>query len=473
MEDETLRLQFGTAATTIGTQWLALQQANGAAKTPHVLAFEAKGRVRRQIRITPKQQEDSALWGGNVQVYDQSGAEPVSESSNAGLWTWGKLNEHNLVEVDEFRPHMPLHNFYEGHAVSNGGNIGNVTLENAEDRVRTVLEACDQLRLVQGLVDMDSSWGGLVHEMMAYVAEECPGAVIMVVGNDWSYPMATDDQDAVFRAEQNVRDRSKIEGRKRINVASSMALLSEVSHLLVPVAMSSGSLPGSRFPQLALNRSSCGDVGTIVDTALELALSAYRGRPAYEILEGFQFNMKVAELAATFPYASDPTLLLQHISKSVSEEVGRNNLTEDPFQNYSLLPAIQQTTSGLNQSYSNKTSYRRLHFRGSFSCNSSMRSALDSFPVSPRDVALCWSDTSPLKLPETYRIRALQSSSVDGISQLALSSRTGEYLSNLAQRAAKSNKRTLYEFTSAGMSPDAPEELASALAVMGDAYFTQ
>ncbi|ETI42359.1 hypothetical protein F443_12484 [Phytophthora nicotianae P1569] len=74
-------------------------------------------------------------------------------------------------------------------------------------------------------MDMDSSWGGLVHEMMAYVAEECPGAVITVVGNDWSYPMATDDLDAVFRAEPNVRDRSKVEGRKRINVASSIALL--------------------------------------------------------------------------------------------------------------------------------------------------------------------------------------------------------------------------------------------------------
>ncbi|ETO71016.1 hypothetical protein F441_12438 [Phytophthora nicotianae CJ01A1] len=38
---------------------------------------------------------------------------------------------------------------------------------------------------------MNLSWGGLAREMMTYVAEVCPGAVIMVVGNDWSYPMAT------------------------------------------------------------------------------------------------------------------------------------------------------------------------------------------------------------------------------------------------------------------------------------------
>ncbi|ETN05747.1 hypothetical protein PPTG_13144 [Phytophthora nicotianae INRA-310] len=314
-------------------------------------------------------------------------------------------------------------------------------------------------------MDMDSSWGGLVHEMMAYVAEECPGAVITVVDNDWSYPMATDDLDAVFRAEPNVRDRSKVEGRKRINVASSIALLSEFLQLLVPVAMSSSSLPSSRFLQLGLNRSGCGDVGRVVATVLELSLSAHRGRPVYEIPEGFQSSMKVVELAATFPYVSDPMRI-------VTKAIGCNNLA-DPPQNYSLFPVIQQTTGGLNESYSNKTSYRRLHFRGSFSCNSSLRSAINSFPVWPRDVALHWSDMSPLKLPETYRIRALQSSSVDGSSQLALSSRTGAYLSNLAQRAAKSDKRTLYEFTRAGMSLDAPEELASVLAAMGDAYFAQ
>ncbi|KAG7386959.1 hypothetical protein PHYPSEUDO_014943 [Phytophthora pseudosyringae] len=471
MEEETLRLQFGTAATTIGTQWLALQQANGVTQMPHVLAFEAKGRVRRQIRATPKQQEEPTTWAGGVQVYDQSGAEPVTGSSVDGLWTWGGLKEHNLVEVEEFRSHMPLHNFYEGHAVSNGGNIGNATLEGAEDRVRAVLETCDQLRLVRGLVDMDSSWGGLAHEVMTYVAEECSGAVVMVVGNDWSYPMATDDDDALFRVAPNVRDRTKIEARKRINLASSMALLSEVSTLLVPVAMSSGSLPSTRFSQLSLDRSSCAGVGTVVATALELALSAHRGRPAYEIVEGLQRNMKVVELAASFPHTTDPMTLLQRISESVTKEVGRSNSSvEDPFHNCSLLPATQQTATQDNRS--NKTYYRRLHFRGAFSSNPSLRSAIDSFPVSPRDITLRWSDASPLYLPGNCRLHTLQNSNVDGISQLALSSRTGEYLSAMAQRAAKSDKRTLFEFTRAGMGPDAPEELESTLAAMGDAYFT-
>ncbi|OWZ22919.1 Myotubularin [Phytophthora megakarya] len=465
--EETLRLQFGTAATTIGTQWLALQQSNGADKSLHVLAFEAKGRVRRQLRAVSKEQQETTTWGGGLQVYDQSTSEPVTRSTNNGLWNWGSLHEHNLVEVDELRPHMPLHNFYEGHAVSNGGNVGNITLEHAEDRVRMVLETCDQLRLVQGLVDMDAAWGGLAHEMITYVAEECPSAVVMVVGNDWSYPMATDDEDAVFRVAPNVRDRTKIEARKRVNVASSVALLSEVSHLLVPVAMSSSSLSNTAFPELGFDRSNCAEVSAVVATALELVMSAHRGQSVYGIMEGFQPSMKVAELAASFPHTADATTLLQRIRESITNEVDRSSV-EDPFITHSLLPRMQQPAT--HEDHPSKTFYRRLHFHGAF--DSSLRSAIDIFPVSSRDIALHWS-TSPLVLPDTYRLQTMQSSSVDAISQLSLSTRNGEYLSTLAQRVAWSDKRTLYEFTRAGMSPDAPEEIESALASMADTYFTR
>ncbi|KAK1940597.1 hypothetical protein P3T76_008048 [Phytophthora citrophthora] len=469
MEEETLCLQFGTASTTIGTQWLALQQANGGARTPHVLAFEAKGRVRREIQATTRQQQDPTTWGGGVQVYDQSGTEPVTGSGNDGLWSWRRLKEQNLVEVDEFRPHMPLHNFYEGQSVSNGGNIGNKTLEDAEDRVRTLLETCDQLRLVQGLVDMDSSWGGLAHEMLTYVTEECPGAVTMVVGNDWTYPLATDDEDAVFRVQENVRDRTKIEARKRVNLASSMVLLSEVTNLLIPVAMSPSSLPSSRFAHLGFDRSNCADVSTVVATALELAISTHRGQTAYGILEGLQPSMKIVELAASFPHTEDAATLLQSINESVANEVGRISEAENPFENSSLLPALQSVA---DEKHPYKVFYRRLHFRG-FSTNSKLRSVIDRFPISPRNVALHWTDANSLNLPETYRLQMLQNSSVDGISQFALSSQIGEYLSATAQRVAKSDKRTVYEFTRAGMSPDAPEELASTLSAMSDAYFTQ
>ncbi|CAI5713122.1 unnamed protein product [Peronospora destructor] len=424
--EETLRLQFGTAATTIGTQWLALQEANEVRKTPHVLSFEAKGRVQRQIRAAPKQRDGHTTWDEDVQVYDQSRAEPVA---NDGLWSWGRLQEHNLVEVDEFRQHMPLHNFYEGHAVSNGGNIENATLEEAEDRVRTVLEACDQLTMVQGLVDMDSSWGGLAHEIMTYIAEECPGVLTVVVGNNWSYPMATDDKDALFRVAPIVRDRTKVEARN----------------------------------------------ATVVATALEQSISTHRGRPAYEMMEGFHSSRKVVEVCASFPHTTDPTTLLQSIHDGVTNEVRCNNsMNDDPFHNCSLLPSIQQRSGRpVHEDNTDKTYYRRLRFRGAFTGYPSLRSTIDTYRISTRDIALHWSDTSPLRLPPTYRLQMVQNSSVDAISQLVLSSRTGIYLRTIADLVAKSDKRTLFEFTRAGMSPDALKELEATLAGMGDAYFTE
>uniref|UniRef100_A0AAV1UUD7 DML1/Misato tubulin domain-containing protein n=1 Tax=Peronospora matthiolae TaxID=2874970 RepID=A0AAV1UUD7_9STRA len=473
MEGETLRLQFGTAATTIGTHWLAIQESNKDFRKPHVLAFEAKGRVRRHVRAALKQQEDHALWDGHVQVYDQSAV--AERGADDGLWSWGRLGEPNLVEVEDFRAHMSLHNFYEGCSVANGGNIGNATLEQVEDRVRTVLETCDQLKVVQSLVDMDSSWGGLAHEVMTYIAEECPGAVTVMVGNDWSYPMVTANDDAPFRTAPEAQDRVKIEARKRVNLASSMALLSDVCHLVVPVAMSSTSLTDSAFPQLSFDRSSCADVSSVVATALEVSMSAHRGRPVHEIMEGFQSSMKVAEISASFPHTADPILLLRSICDSVANEVGRNSfMADDPFRSCSLLPVIQQSSSAcrLNADHTNKKYYRRLYFRGAFAGYSSLRSAIDTCPISARKVALHWSDVVPLTLLAPLCPQTLQTSSVDAISQLELSSRTGVYLRTLAQLAARGDKRTLHEFTRAGMSPDAFEELGATLLGMSDAYVT-
>ncbi|KAL7682788.1 putative DML1/Misato, tubulin domain, tubulin/FtsZ, GTPase domain superfamily [Plasmopara halstedii] len=466
MEEETLRLQFGSAATTIGTQWLTLQQSNRNVERLHVLAFEAKGRVKRQIRVTSKQEDQNPItWGGNVEVYDQSGID--LGSNHDGLWNWKVLNEQNLVEVDEFRPYLPLHNFYEGRAICNGGSISLLSLEKAEDRVRTVLETCDQLKVVQNLVDMDSSWGGLAYEIMTYVIDECPRAVVMTIGNDWSYPLNVYDDSAEYCIASSIRDRTKNEARMNINVASSISLLSEVSHLLVPVAMSSKTLLNTTFPHLEFNKTSCVDVSSIIATALELALSGFQDRPAYELLKGFNPHMKVVELAALFPYNMDPTSLLQCIGDSVTNEVRSNILQQDPFCNYSLLPTIQHATS--DQNLLNKSFYRHLHFRGSFHGHLSLQSAFDSFPVSSRDVTLQWSSSS-LFLPTSYRLSTLQNSLIDGITQLSSNRKVGKYLSTLGHLVATSNKRMLHEFTRVGMSPDAPEELKSHLATLSDPY---
>lgn len=461
MGEETLRLQFGTAATTIGTQWLALQQANGDAKRPHVLAFEAKGRVQSPIRATHQHQGDPSTWGGTVQVYDQSHGESAT-LSNDSLWDWKELKEHNLVEIDEFRPHLPLHNFYEGHAVSHGGNITRATLEMAEDRVRTVLETCDQLRLVQGLVDMDSSWGGLAHELMSYVVDECPAAVFMIIGNDWSYPLSLDDKDAMLASSRG--DRTKLEARKRVNVASSMALLANVSHLQVPLAMSPTTLRKTTVPHIRFDRTSCADVSAVMATALELALAGYRTQPVDRLIEDFSGYMRVLEVATSFPYTTDPTRFFQPTGSHINK---RHAWRPDPFGIYSLLPTLDHAPLAKTQLHKFFCEYWLL--RGAFNGTPSLQATTDLFVDSSDDVALRWSP-SPLLTPTSYRL-ATRSSEIEAISRLSASSAVGQYLTTLGHQVAGTNKRVLHEFTSAGMSPDALEELSSTLEAKGGEYW--
>lgn len=409
-----------------------------------------------------------------MQVYDQSDVEPAVVA-DTGLWNWSRLSEKNLFEVDEFRAHMPLHNFYEGYAVSKDGSIANATFDAAEERLRAVLEECDHLRFVQSLVDMDSSWGGFAHEMLTYISEECPSAVVVTFGNDWSYPLADQSTESVFALAPDNRDKAKNEARKRVNVGSALGLLSEVSTLLIPIAMSRSSLPGSRFPNLDVDPENCAQVGTIAATAIDLALSAYRRKSAYEVVAGVIPSMKIMELSASFPFAGNPAELLH----AIANETEVSDRREDALASWSLLPAIPESPA-LSKRYhegdeerdvaatDTKVFYRRFHLQGGFSEHSS--SLYDAIHrVRSSTCVVQWSPES-VHVPSSYRIPGLAGSSIDAVSQLSTSSRIGRYLDHVMQQLEKADKRVLYEFTSAGMNPDAMEDLDATLGAMRDAY---
>uniref|UniRef100_K3WV94 DML1/Misato tubulin domain-containing protein n=1 Tax=Globisporangium ultimum (strain ATCC 200006 / CBS 805.95 / DAOM BR144) TaxID=431595 RepID=K3WV94_GLOUD len=492
--EETLRLQFGTAANTISTQWLELHARESqdprlmrADGSPRLIAFEAKDRVqKRRVAANATKRprvadiQEQAAWTGNVQVYDQSEAEPVDSASNDnGLWNWSRLHANNLFEVDEFRAHMPLHNFYEGYAVSKDGSISNSTFEAAEERIRGVLEECDRLRFVQTLVDMDSSWGGFAHEILTYVSEECPSAVVVTFANDWTYPLADQSIESVFALTPDNRDKVKNEARKRINIASALGLLSEVSTLLVPIAMSDVSLPrASRFAHLhGVSSESCAQMGTIAATAIDLALSAYRHKSVYEVVEGVVPSRKIMELAARFPFEGNPVELLDAISNQ--SEVSTPQ--DDPLANASLLPAIPERAALRSRyeedqddddeasSTDGKVFYRRFHLRGSFPDYSS--SLYDSIQrVRSTKCVVQWTSDARVELSSSYRIPALAGARVDAVSQLSTSSRIGAYVDHVTQLLESADKRVLYEFTRSGMNPDAVEDLHAALGGISDAY---
>lgn len=410
-------------------------------------------------------------------MYDQSQAEPAITNVDTGLWNWASFNESNLFEVNEFRAHMPLHNFYEGYGVAKDGSISNGTFDAAEERLRGVLEECDHLRFVQSLVDMDSSWGGFAHEMLTYISEECPSAVVVTFGNDWTYPLADQSTESVFALTPDNRDKAKNEARKRINVASALSLLSEVSTLLVPIAMSQSSLPASRFANLHLDHNNCAEISSVAATAIELALSAYRKRSVYEVVEGVLPGMKVMELAASFPFTSNPTELLNRITHETEVSLR----TDDVLNQCSLLPATPDTVvkrryededdNSDDENEGDKVFYRRFHLHGSFASGmtslSSLSDAIDR--VRSPKCAVQWTPTA-FNLPSSYLIRSLADASVDAVSQLLASRRVGSYLQHVMRDVQLADKRVLFEFTRAGMNPDALEDLDAALGTLRDAY---
>lgn len=407
---------------------------------------------------------------GKIQVYDQSEPEDPSAPSSVdtGLWDWSRCNDKNLFEVPEFRTHMPLHNFYEGYASSKDGLIAGDTLEAVEDRMRGVLEECDQLRMIQCLVDMNSAWGGFAHEVLTYVSEECRSAVVVTLGNDWAYPLANQSLESVYSAAPAVRDRAKMSARTSINMASSLALLSDVSSLLVPLAMTPLSLASSRFSHLQFDRSSCAEVSSIVAASIALALSANENQSAYEMLEGVVPSMKLMDLAAYFPCAQDPTLLIR-----------RSQRDDSIFKPYSLLPslampvksrhAMEDEDADEDRADVVKTYYRRVHVRGRFAnC-----AVVDADACSDNDCSVVRTLKS-LVVPQDYRLRHANteplSSPVDGVSQLTRSGHMGRYLSSIAAHASQADRRILYEFARSGMNPDAVEELQTTLDGFSDSY---
>lgn len=400
--------------------------------------------------------------GGGVQVFAQE-QEPPAAERDPGIWDWGRFDERNLVEVDEFRPHMPLHNFYEGFSAARDGNVAATTIEDAQDRIRAVLERCDNLRVVHALVDMDSAWGGLAHEMLTYVREECPAAIVALFGNDWAYPLADQVTESIFGSPTDVTDRSKMEARRRINIASSIALLSDVSTIVIPIAMAKSSLPSTRFSHLHVDRSNCAQVATLAATSLEIALSAYRGRSAYDLLEVARPNMTIVSLAAAFPFKQDPATLLRNLA---SDSFSHKSLLDD---NYSLLPKVQVDKRFVSESSSQHKMYRRcVTLSGAFPSARYLDEAIDSAGTS--SVVVNWTRRSSIGLPESYRIQELAGNRVDAVSQLSLSSEVAEYLGSVAQQAKYCDKRVLFEFTRSGMSPDALEELHSAITGIGGEY---
>ncbi|DAZ92425.1 TPA: hypothetical protein N0F65_000209 [Lagenidium giganteum] len=411
----------------------------------------------------------TACRGGSVQIYDQS-ASPSGRPETSALWNWNAFNERNMFEVPEFRPHMMLHNFYEGYAASKDGAVSQRTLDDAQERLRGLLEDCDNLRCVQWLVDMDSSWGGLAHEMLTYITEECPSTVVVTIGNDWAYPLPDQGLDYMFAVDGATQDKAKQAARRQINMASSLASLSELSSVMIPVSL----MTAAALQPYALDVSEgCLPQSNVAAAAIEVAMSAYKETSYYVLAEGLVPSMKTLELAVAMPFTNDVRALLKPLQDasdgSYKDFLSQRSFlpSEDPKQKARRLAEDaryeRESRWGVYRAH-----HRVLHCRGMFAEHSPPSSMLLDRVNHDRAVVR-WTPDVVLLPPSSFLAQA-QDFSMDAVSELAQSTNVGLHLDTVGQQLQHVDRRVLHEFTRAGMASDAVGELSAALRGASEAY---
>lgn len=400
----------------------------------------------------PTQSEVNA-WNGAVQICDQTESSISSSTKNEGLWNWDVFSDTHLCEINEFRPYLPLHNYYDGQSVSMDGCITMTTMETIEEKMRSILEACDNLRFVQALVDMDSSWGGLACSVLAYLNEECPHAVVAVFGNDCPYPLPDSYEDNGYSPDPTCQDQSKVFARRRINLAASLTSLSEYSSIMIPIAMA----PTSRRYHTPQSSSYC-YTSFVSASAIELALAPFRTKSVYQLLEGIIPSMKIMELGARIPLVGDPSLL-------IDEATAHSDSEQLLWNASSFLPGWKAPLH--LGSHLSRPRFRRVHLRGPFTESTLLPQALER--IQTQNVVVDWSP-SPFALPSPTN-GAQTKTVVPAAAQLTLSHQVGEYLEHLATDLPSAmNGRVLYEFLQAGMNVDAMNEFQSQLLQYKDEY---
>ncbi|GLE01594.1 hypothetical protein PINS_up010424 [Pythium insidiosum] len=398
---------------------------------------------------------------GRVQVFDQSSEPSTEPEHNNALWNWSRFSERNLVEIDEFRPHMALHNVYEGRS-GRDGSLSAVTQDAVEDRLRGVLEECDNLRLVEALVDLDSAWAGLADDVLTYLNEECASAVVATFANDWRYPLREQLDENLFLADPSGRDRTKIEARRRLNLATAVTSLVEHSSVVVPLAMAADTRQYGGVSGRSRGVSSNSELvatASVVATALEIAMSTYHRRdaPLDSLVEGVLPRTKLFALTAEAPLSISPLALTTASGSGSSMELLQWQ------RRHSLLPHTRTSPAAAANSSSSSgggARLRHLYLRGAFERWTMLEHALER--IEDEQLVVQWN-------PQPLRPTA-SAPAVDAAAELAQSPCVGAYLSRLASDVARCDRRVMFQYVDAGMNVDAITEMHAELHDLRDAY---
>ncbi|OQR97219.1 myotubularin-like protein [Achlya hypogyna] len=442
---EIVTLQFGSASNRVGEAlWTAaLSEASAAGGdvesdvsllrragrvVPRAVAFGCKGELK-SVAPKTKNQEVSA-WDGGIKTIAQDEEDDVKGSV---------LHPRSLVTVEEFRSFDPMNNYYDG-LLSGDGKLRRESLEAAHDHVRRALEECDSIQGVQCFVDLDSTWGGMATEVLRELREECPSVFVICAGLDEKYPLVP--QVGLF-------DQSKADGRRAINMASSILHLHELSSVFVPLAVS-GDATGSFAP---LSPSSA-DGSTLVAAAWDCLSGPYRFPRTTNVQMGnivfpMRPSMKAMELACLF---SPPT---DYFERSGDD---RLRLLEEA----SLLPVGPRDPSW-SRARAHHLQLLTLRgddsaFRGLQTPTWQAKASFDFYHVTTL--------AAPVVLPQAPIFE--NASREACLSALLITDAVPKYFSSLAHAVQTIDRRVVHEYVQAGMGFDALRELHSDMLTLSD-----
>ena len=201
-----------------------VQQFRDASKRPRALIFDLKSNLNTSVKEETSKivgglvsSAVRPVWQGSISCIDRSAETSTTSSS----WLTGTKDDFttNMFQVSSFGD---FDVYPEGvEMYKKRGAYGTSIGEDAFDRVRRTLEACDAIQRFMISIDLNSAFGGFATEMMVELRDECPSVSRCAFGI-----LPSQDEDT---------STSKVISRRTLNVGFTTAALAEHCSIWFPI----------------------------------------------------------------------------------------------------------------------------------------------------------------------------------------------------------------------------------------------
>eukprot|EP01126_Amoeba_proteus_P041201 TRINITY_DN4421_c0_g1_i12.p1 TRINITY_DN4421_c0_g1~~TRINITY_DN4421_c0_g1_i12.p1 ORF type:complete len:433 (-),score=99.92 TRINITY_DN4421_c0_g1_i12:35-1333(-) len=157
------------------------------------------------------------------------------------------------------------------------------------EKLHRLLEECDRLQGVQLFVDTDTGFGGMAEDFLELIHEELPRTPISLYS---IYGLVPDDFSR-FPLSPAPGNHRNLQEKKRINLGMSMAKLSELCTIYVPLSVNQNSTPS--FPWIRPDFSKPFHTSALIATGLHTITCPFRTN-----------EMRISNLEFCSTFASNP-----------------------------------------------------------------------------------------------------------------------------------------------------------------------